>query len=619
MSTEDQKKAVVTLHKGVDVDAFIEDMVSGTNHNEFMPNRPVELYNEKIDSLRNVDFVLTKEEANTLKNDPRIINVRYGTKEENGIFFRPNILDTDKIYDKSITNNSNFYNWAIPACITTANPYNGTTTLNFQHAYSLSGKGVDIVIQDSGIEPNHPEWLNIEGTASRLQQVNWPGVSGLTGLYSQGAGHYSDQEGHGTHCAGNVAGRLYGWAKEANIFAIKIFDTGSFGVSASFNMLRNWHELKTNGNPTVVNMSWGYFALYSNINGGIYRGTSWTGSSMISAYGMIQTLYNRTGNSPNFVYYHPIRVASVDADIEDCIDAGIILVSSAGNDAHKIDVPSGVDYDNSYTNSVEGITYYHRGATPSATSGVINVGAVRSANPEGKSFFSSCGPRIDVFAPGENIISAAAIGSDFDNNAVPYPENSDFKSVKSNGTSMASPQVAGVVACMLQSRKTWTPVQVRNWVQTTASVSRLSDTGGGYTDVQSLQSAPNRFLRQPFNRSVVYEVTSEVGYTNPAPVAFDVTNNGSGNYVFSGGAVGVNPTLTLKKGQRYIFNINAIGHPFWIKTTLTLGSENAYYGVSNNGEDNGVITFVVPFDAPNELYYNCQYHETMRGMIMILD
>ena len=63
MSTEDQNKAVVTLQLGVDVDAFIEDMVSGTNHNEFMPGRRVELHNEKLDSLRNVDFVLTKEEA----------------------------------------------------------------------------------------------------------------------------------------------------------------------------------------------------------------------------------------------------------------------------------------------------------------------------------------------------------------------------------------------------------------------------------------------------------------------------------------------------------------------------------------------------------------------------
>ena len=619
MSTEDQNKAVVTLHIGVDVDAFIEDMVSGKNHNEFMPNRPVELYNEKPDSLRNVDFVLTREEANTLKNDPRIVDVRYGTKEENNIFLKPYILEGSRVYDKSITVDSSHYNWGFPSCTSTTNPYSGTTTLNFQHAYSLSGKGVDIVIQDSGIDPNHPEWLNIEGTTSRLQQVNWPGVSNLTGTYTQGANHYTDQEGHGTHCAGTVAGRLYGWAKEANIYAIKIFDTGSFGVSASFNMIRGWHQLKTNGRPTVVNMSWGYFGFYTNISGGNYRGTPWTGSSMVSAYGMIQTLYNRSGVSPNFTYYHPVRVSSVDADIADCINAGVVLIGSAGNDAHKIDVTTGTDYNNSYTSTSTGTVYYHRGSTPASTSGVITVGSVKSANPEGKSFFSSCGPRVDVYAPGENIISACAIGSLFDSGSVDYPDNNSFKAVKSSGTSMAGPQVAGVIACMMQSRNTWTPAKVRTWIQSTASTGRLSDTGGSYTDVQSLQGSSNRFLRQPFNRSVVYEVTSEVGYTNPSPITFNVTNNGSGNYVFTGAVSGVNPTLTLMRGQRYVFNITAVGHPFWIKTTLTIGADDAYYGVANNGAENGAITFVVPNDAPNTLYYNCQYHTTMRGTITIVD
>jgi subtilisin family serine protease len=627
MSTEDTNKAVVTLHKGVDVDAFIEDMVSGKNHNEFMPNRPVELYNEKPDSLRNVDFVLTLEEANTLKNDPRIIDVRYGTKRENNIFLKPHVLEESRVYDKSITVDSSHYNWAFPACVAATNPYT-TTTLNFQHAYSLSGKGVDVVIQDSGIDPNHPEWLNLEGTASRLQQVNWPGISGLTGLYTQGSSFYTDQEGHGTHCAGTVAGRRYGWAKEANIYSMKIFDTDAFSDTSSFNMIRAWHLSKPVSavegvkRPTVVNMSWGYFTTYANINGGTYRGTPWTGSSMVSAYGMIQTLYNRIGQSPNFSYTHGFRLASTEADITDCIDAGVILVGSAGNDAHKIDTSTGIDFNNSYNNpQVFGgpTVYYHRGSTPTSVPGVITVGSVKSANPEGKSFFSSCGPRVDVFAPGENIMSAAAIGStDFEAGSVDYPDDSNFKAVKSSGTSMAGPQVAGVVACMLQSRKNWTPAKVRTWVQTVARTSRLSDTGGGYTDVQSLQSAPNRFLRQPFNRSVVYEVTTEVGYTNPAPVAFNVTNNGSGNYVFSGGVSGVNPMFTLTRGQRYVFNINAVGHPFWIKTTLTLGSVDAYYGVSNNGTDNGIITFVVPMDAPDELYYNCQYHTTMRGMIMIV-
>lgn len=619
MSTEDQNKAVVTLHVGVDVDAFIEDMVSGKNHNEFMPGRPVELFNEKPDSLRNVDFVLTREEAETLKGDPRIIDVRYGTKKENNIFFKPYVLENTRVYDKSITNDTTHYNWGFPACTRTTNPYSSTTTLNYQHAYSLSGKNVDVVIQDSGIDPTHPEWLNLEGTASRLQQVNWPAVSGLSGTYTQGSSHYTDQEGHGSHVAGTVAGRLYGWAKEANIYAIKIFDTDAFGASASFNMIRGWHNLKTNGNPTVVNMSWGYYAFYSNITGGNYRGTPWTGTSMVSAYGMVQTLYNRTGVSPNFTYVHPVRVASVDADIADCISAGIILVGAAGNNAHKIDSSTGTDFNNYYTSSSAGTVYYHRGGTPSSATGVITVGAVKSANPEGKAFFSETGPRIDAFAPGENIVSVASVGSTFEPGSVDYPLDNTFKIVKASGTSMASPQVAGVIACMMESRRTWTPAKVRTWIQTTASTGRLSDTGGSYTDLQSLQSASNRFLRQPFNRSVVYELTSEVGYTVPAPITFNVTNNGSGNYVFSGGASGTNPTLTLVRGQRYVFNISAVGHPFWIKTTLTLGPDDAYYGVANNGSESGAITFVVPKNAPNTLYYNCQYHTTMRGTINIVD
>jgi hypothetical protein len=157
---------------------------------------------------------------------------------------------------------------------------------------------------------------------------------------------------------------LYGWAKEANIYAIKIFDTDAFGVSASFNMIRAWHLSKssrctcwckkTHSSQYELGI---LYNVYTNINGGSYRGTPWTGTSMVSAYGMIQTLYNRTGVSPNFTYIHPIRVASVDADIADCLTAGVILVGASGNDAHKIDTTTGTDYNNSYTSTVNWWNY----------------------------------------------------------------------------------------------------------------------------------------------------------------------------------------------------------------------------------------------------------------------
>jgi subtilisin family serine protease len=219
---------------------------------------------------------------------------------------------------------------------------------------------------------------------------------------------------------------------------------------------------------------------------------------------MVSTIYNRLTLPTR--YYHPVRIASVDADIADCVSAGVILVSAAGNDAHKIDSSTGTDYNNFYTDSINGTTYYHRGATPCNTSGVVTVGSVKIAHPEGKNFFSNTGSGLDLYAPGEYIMSAIPETSTIATatGVVDYPLDDTFKSTKISGTSMASPQVAGVVACMLEARPSYDQTQVRAWLTETAASGRLSDTGGGYADLQSLQGAPNRFLRQPFNSSTAW-------------------------------------------------------------------------------------------------------------------
>jgi hypothetical protein len=113
--------------------------------------------------------------------------------------------------------------------------------------------------------------------------------------------------------------------------------------------------------------------------------------------------------------------------------------------------------------------------------------------------------------------------------------------------------------------------------------------------------------------------TGSIGYTGSkgdlGGVTYDVTNSGSGAYVILGNN---NPDLTLARGLTYYFNINASGHPFWIKTDPVTGTGNAYSsGVTNNGVDNGIVTFTVPLDAPNTLYYICQYHGAMVGVFTI--
>ncbi len=111
----------------------------------------------------------------------------------------------------------------------------------------------------------------------------------------------------------------------------------------------------------------------------------------------------------------------------------------------------------------------------------------------------------------------------------------------------------------------------------------------------------------------VWDVATSDGY-------FAVTASGSSAYVFNGFGTDSdsNPTLYLHRGKTYEFAVNASGHPFYINSTSGTGTGNAYSdGVTNNGAATGTIKFVVPQDAPSKLYYNCQYHSSMAGEIII--
>ena len=104
---------------------------------------------------------------------------------------------------------------------------------------------------------------------------------------------------------------------------------------------------------------------------------------------------------------------------------------------------------------------------------------------------------------------------------------------------------------------------------------------------------------------------------------FDITNDGSSAYQFAATGIGFteatnNPTLYLTRGKNYRFSVNASGHPFYIKTVNSTGAGNSYNdGVTNNGAAVGIITFKVPYNAPDILHYNCQHHSGMHGEIRV--
>ncbi len=82
-----------------------------------------------------------------------------------------------------------------------------------------------------------------------------------------------------------------------------------------------------------------------------------------------------------------------------------------------------------------------------------------------------------------------------------------------------------------------------------------------------------------------------------------------------------NPALTLARGNTYVFNLNMTGvFPFWIKTAPTTGRGDVYSsGVTRNGSNSGLVTFVVPQDAPDTLYYAAENEANMQGQLNIVD
>ena len=107
-----------------------------------------------------------------------------------------------------------------------------------------------------------------------------------------------------------------------------------------------------------------------------------------------------------------------------------------------------------------------------------------------------------------------------------------------------------------------------------------------------------------------------LGSTTAASADFSVVNNGFSAYTINGAN---NPGLTLQRGKTYTFDVNAIGHPFWIKTVQGNGSLNGYSDAANNGIQTGAVTLTLPNDAPGTLYYNCQIHAAMTGVITVID
>jgi len=503
-----EKEYIVTLKAGVDYEAFNAEMIATTGDGD-IPGRSVDVANARPGSKRNTHYSLTDEEAATLRNDNRVDDVQIPPQDRDDIEIGVTATQSGVWMDRTGSTATNQrINWGLLRCDRETNPYTSTSApAGLNHNYSLDGTGVDIIIQDSGLDYTHPEFTDSYGN-SRVQLIDWYQESGIAG--TQNANHYRDYDGHGTHCAGIAAGKNYGWAKNARIYSVKVNglegsgDSGTgISITDCFDVIKLWHRNKDvdpktgKKRPTIVNMSWGYGRYFSNITGGEYRGTPWTGTTRDTSRGMV-------GVFTGVGYRHVVRVASVDADIEELIDEGVHVCIAAGNSYQKIDVPGGVDYDNFYTDSAYGNIYYHRGGSPFSTRAMI-VGNIDDnvSGGEIRSTSSEHGPGVNILAPGTGIMSTCSTTNRFSSVEQPYPLNTSYKCMSISGTSMASPQVCGLGALYLQANPSTTPQQLQDWVIDNAQTDQLNDTGldNDYTNSISLLGGPNRYLFNPFNKA----------------------------------------------------------------------------------------------------------------------
>lgn len=400
-------------------------------------------------------------------------------------------------------------NWGLLRCIDATNPFaGGITSVNGNYTYNLDGTGVDIIVMDSGVEPGHPEFaVNSDGTGgSRVVDFDWAslGVPGTPSSASIG-GYLGDSDGHGSHCAGIAAGNTNGWASGASIYSIRIFSgnritngapLGAIDSDIAYDIVRAFHLAKIaagNTRPTICTNSWGYRASYSGMQYTVWRGTQYSATSRSNTYGQVN-------------FQHPYVLNYLDASVDNASAAGVIMVGAAGNYYHKIDVSGGVDYNNYYRYNSGGYTedvYYHRGSSPTKASSMINVGAIDNSTAERKANFSETGPRVDVYAPGVMIMSAYSSG-------ISDPRNSTYKLGKISGTSMACPQVTGLLACVLQARPSMTPTEAKQFLIDYALNNVLqegSDTS--YTSTTYLQGGNNRYLKMPFTNPQRGGITSQ--------------------------------------------------------------------------------------------------------------
>src|SRR5262252_798140 len=305
----------------------------------------------------------------------------------------------------------------------------GATTV--RQTMGLTGAGIGVAVIDSGITSWHDDLTN---NSSKLYPYGNQRVAKFVDFVNGRTLPYDDN-GHGTHVAGTIAGNGYdslgqkaGMAPDASLVSLKVLDANGVGSIGNIIAALNWVAANAKTyNIRVVNMSVGAFIHESY----------WTDPLTLAA-----------------------KVVT---------DQGITVVTAAGN----------LGKNSAGQEQYGGIT------APGNAPWVLTVGASSTMGTltrfdDTMAAFSSSGPsyidfeaKPDLVAPGVGTVSLAVPGSTFYSLKSQYLLNGlrplgSKPYLALSGTSMAAPVVSGSVVLMLQANPKLTPNLVKAILQYTA-------------------------------------------------------------------------------------------------------------------------------------------------------
>ena len=155
--------------------------------------------------------------------------------------------------------------------------------------------------------------------------------------------------------------------------------------------------------------------------------------------------------------------------------------------------------------------------------------------------------------------------------------------------------------------------------ESTTSSSNTSSSDSSSNDTSSSDSSSNDTSSNDTSSNDTS--SSDSNNTN---YSFTITAQNSSDYIVegndqNGNVSGNDPSISVKVGDTLNLNINASGHPLFliISSNGGFGSSNLVSGASNNGAENGSITW-----SPSTVgtyYYICEYHSSMIGVITVTE